>query len=47
VAKERAGAVVVVTHDPGWAERCATIKSLSAAGLSTLAGGGRRAATGP
>ena len=41
VAKERAGAAVVVTHDPVWAKRCATIKSLSAAGLtSTRTGGG-------
>lgn len=34
VAKERAGAAIVVTHDPEWARRCASIKSLGAEGLS-------------
>ena len=33
VAKERAGALVLVTHDPEWARRCATIKTLTAEGL--------------
>ena len=47
VAKERAGAAVVVTHDPVWARRCATIKSLSAAGLEPAAPGGESPAPGP
>ena len=34
VAKERAGAAIVVTHDPEWARRCASIKSLGGEGLS-------------
>ena len=34
VARERAGAVVVVTHDPEWAKRCATMKLLTANGLT-------------
>jgi lipoprotein-releasing system ATP-binding protein len=33
VARERAGAVVLVTHDAEWARRCATIKTLTAEGL--------------
>jgi len=33
VAKERAGAVVLVTHDPEWARRCASMKTLTAEGL--------------
>jgi lipoprotein-releasing system ATP-binding protein len=33
VARERAGAAVVVTHDPEWAKRCATIKLLTPNGL--------------
>ncbi len=33
VARERAGAAVIVTHDPVWANRCATIKTLTAEGL--------------
>jgi lipoprotein-releasing system ATP-binding protein len=33
VAKERAGAAVVVTHDPEWAKRCATMKLLTPNGL--------------
>ena len=33
VAKERAGAVVLVTHDAEWAHRCASIKTLTAEGL--------------
>jgi lipoprotein-releasing system ATP-binding protein len=33
VAKERAGAAVLVTHDAEWARRCATIKTLTAEGL--------------
>jgi lipoprotein-releasing system ATP-binding protein len=33
VAKERAGAVVLVTHDAEWARRCASIKTLTAEGL--------------
>ena len=37
VAKERAGAAIVVTHDPEWAHRCASIKSLGAEGLSDVA----------
>ena len=38
VAKERAGAAIVVTHDPEWARRCATIKLLGEEGLSDVAG---------
>ena len=34
VARERAGAAVVVTHDPEWAKRCATMKSLTPNGLA-------------
>jgi len=34
VAKERAGAAVVVTHDPEWAKRCATMKLLTPNGLT-------------
>ncbi len=34
VARERAGAAIVVTHDPEWARRCASIKSLGGEGLS-------------
>jgi lipoprotein-releasing system ATP-binding protein len=37
VAKERAGAAIVVTHDPEWARRCASIKSLGGEGLSDVA----------
>lgn len=37
VAKERAGAAIVVTHDPEWARRCASIKSLGGEGLSGVA----------
>jgi putative ABC transport system ATP-binding protein len=33
VAKERAGAVVLVTHDAEWARRCASMKTLTAEGL--------------
>jgi predicted ABC-type transport system involved in lysophospholipase L1 biosynthesis ATPase subunit len=33
VAKERAGAAIVVTHDPEWARRCATMKILTPKGL--------------
>jgi lipoprotein-releasing system ATP-binding protein len=36
VAKERAGAAIVVTHDPDWARRCATIKLLGEEGLSDV-----------
>jgi lipoprotein-releasing system ATP-binding protein len=36
VAKERAGAAIVVTHDPEWARRCASIKSLGGEGLSDV-----------
>ncbi len=36
VAKERAGAAIVVTHDPEWAKRCASIKSLGEEGLSDV-----------
>lgn len=38
VARERAGAAVVVTHDPAWARRCATIKTLTAEGLLAVDG---------
>ena len=38
VAKERAGAAIVVTHDPEWARRCATIKLLGEEGLSDAVG---------
>lgn len=34
VAKERAGAAVLVTHDPEWARRCATMKMLTPKGLT-------------
>lgn len=34
VARERAGAAVIVTHDPEWARRCASIKTLTAEGLT-------------
>ena len=34
VARERAGAVVVVTHDRAWARRCATMLHLAAGGLN-------------
>ena len=37
VARERAGAAIVVTHDPEWAHRCASIKSLGGDGLSDVA----------
>jgi lipoprotein-releasing system ATP-binding protein len=37
VAKERAGAAIVVTHDPEWARRCASIKLLGGEGLSGVA----------
>jgi predicted ABC-type transport system involved in lysophospholipase L1 biosynthesis ATPase subunit len=37
VARERAGAAIVVTHDPEWARRCASIKSLGGEGLSGVA----------
>jgi lipoprotein-releasing system ATP-binding protein len=37
VARERAGAAIVVTHDPEWARRCASIKSLGGEGLSDVA----------
>jgi len=48
VARERAGAAVIVTHDREWARRCATMKTLTASGLiavdearpSESAGGG-------
>lgn len=33
VARERAGAAIVVTHDREWAGRCATMKTLTASGL--------------
>ncbi len=33
VARERAGAAVIVTHDREWAKRCATMKTLTASGL--------------
>jgi len=33
-ARERAGALILVTHDPGVAARCATVRTLSAGGLS-------------
>jgi len=36
VARERAGAALVVTHDPAWANRCATIKTLTAEGLAVV-----------
>ncbi|KAA0252276.1 MAG: ABC transporter ATP-binding protein [Acidobacteria bacterium] len=44
VASERAGAAVIVTHDPAWARRCARIKTLTAEGLSAADGGGSPAA---
>ena len=34
VARERAGAAVIVTHDPEWAKRCATMKLLTPNGLA-------------
>ena len=34
VAKERAGAAILVTHDPEWARRCATMKMLTPKGLT-------------
>ncbi len=34
VARERAGAAVIVTHDPEWAKRCATMKLLTPNGLT-------------
>jgi predicted ABC-type transport system involved in lysophospholipase L1 biosynthesis ATPase subunit len=34
VARERAGAVVVVTHDQAWARRCATMLFLAEGGLT-------------
>jgi predicted ABC-type transport system involved in lysophospholipase L1 biosynthesis ATPase subunit len=34
-ARERAGALLLVTHDPGVAARCATVLTLSPAGLTT------------
>jgi lipoprotein-releasing system ATP-binding protein len=34
VARERAGAAVIVTHDPEWAKRCATMKLLTPHGLT-------------
>jgi len=37
VARERAGAAIVVTHDPEWARRCASIKLLGGEGLSDSA----------
>jgi lipoprotein-releasing system ATP-binding protein len=37
VARERAGAAIVVTHDPEWARRCASIKLLGGEGLSDVA----------
>ncbi|MGA7992255.1 MAG: ABC transporter ATP-binding protein [Thermoanaerobaculia bacterium] len=37
VARERAGAAIVVTHDAEWARRCASIKSLGGEGLSDVA----------
>ncbi len=37
VAKERAGAAIVVTHDPEWARRCATMKLLGEEGLTDVA----------
>ncbi len=37
VAKERTGAAIIVTHDPEWARRCATIKLLGGEGLSDVA----------
>jgi len=36
VAKERAGAAIVVTHDPEWARRCATMKMLTPKGLTGM-----------
>jgi lipoprotein-releasing system ATP-binding protein len=36
VARERAGAALVVTHDQEWARRCATMKTLTAEGLVAL-----------
>ena len=34
-ARERAGALLLVTHDPGVAARCDTVLGLSAGGLSS------------
>jgi lipoprotein-releasing system ATP-binding protein len=39
VARERAGAAVIVTHDRGWAARCATMKTLTANGLIAMSEG--------
>jgi lipoprotein-releasing system ATP-binding protein len=39
VARERAGAAVIVTHDRGWAARCATMKTLTANGLIAMGEG--------
>jgi lipoprotein-releasing system ATP-binding protein len=36
VARERAGAALIVTHDLEWARRCATIKMLTGEGLTGL-----------
>ncbi len=36
VARERAGAAVIVTHDPEWARRCGTIKTLTPGGLKPV-----------
>ena len=36
VARERAGAAVIVTHDREWAKRCATMKILTASGLTAV-----------
>jgi lipoprotein-releasing system ATP-binding protein len=36
VARERAGAAIVVTHDPEWARRCASIKILGGEGLTDV-----------
>ncbi len=41
VARERAGAAVVVTHDQDWANRCARILNLTAEGLKPCAQDGR------
>ena len=39
VARERAGAAVIVTHDRDWAARCATMKTLTANGLVAVGEG--------
>jgi len=36
VARERAGAAILVTHDPEWARRCATMKMLTPKGLTRV-----------